>query len=72
MLVAIRNHSITRAAKFSLLIGVMAALASCATKPKPELVSTGADPESTLPWNQQQKWEGQGQLGGMAERLNTR
>ena len=72
MLAAIRNRSLLRAAKFALLVSIAGAFASCATKPEPQLVNTGAEQESSLPWNQQQKWEGQGQLGGMAERFNTR
>ena len=72
MLAAICNRSILRAANFALLIAVASAFVSCATKPEPQLVSTGAERESSLPWNQQQKWENQGQLGGMAERMNTR
>jgi hypothetical protein len=71
MLAAIFNRSTTRTAKLSLLIA-LSAFTSCATKEKPPLVSSGNDRESSLPWNQQQKWENQGQLGGMAERFNTR
>ena len=71
MLAVIRNLSTFRTAKVALLIG-LSAFTSCATKPEPQLVSTGGDRESSLPWNQQQKWESQGQLGTMAERFNTR
>ena len=72
MLAATRNLSVLRAAKCALLVAVAAAFASCATKEKPPLVSTGTEAESSLPWNQQQKWENQGQLSGMAERFNSR
>jgi hypothetical protein len=35
-----------------------------------QLVSDpAATRESSLPWNQQEKWEGQGQFGGMADRM---
>jgi hypothetical protein len=72
MLAATRNVSVLRAAKFALLICVAAAFASCATKEKPPLISSGNEQESALPWNQQQKWENAGQLSGMAERFNSR
>ena len=60
-----------RAARFVLVVGFAGALAACAQKEQVALVN---DPsvqgrESALPWNQQQKWEGQGQFGGMAERM---
>ena len=71
MLAAIRNRSTFRAAKVALLLG-LSGFTSCATKEKPPLVSDGSRRESSLPWNQQQKWENQGQLGNMAERFNTR
>lgn len=63
-----------RAARFALLVLGAAALASCATKQEVALVN---DPsvqgrESSLPWNQQQKWEGQGQFGGVAEQMGGR
>jgi hypothetical protein len=72
MLAAIRNQTAIRAAKFVLLLGGATILASCATKQEPQLVSDGAGRESALPWNKQEKWEGQGQLGNMADRFNTR
>jgi len=53
-------------------VGAAISLASCATKQEPQLVSTGAEPESALPWNKQEKWENTGQLGAMADRLQTR
>ena len=72
MLARIRKSSWRTATSVALLV-IGAALSSCATKEKPMLVSDGRDgPESALPWNKQEKWEGQGQLGGMAERFNTR
>ena len=63
----------SRGARFALLVLAAVALASCATKQEVALVN---DPsvqgrESALPWNQQQKWEGQGQFSGMAERMGA-
>jgi hypothetical protein len=73
MLAAIRNHSVARAAKFALLLGIAGGFASCATKAKkPQLLSSGPEAESTLPWNKAEKWESQGELTGMAERMNAR
>ena len=72
MLALARKISRTRFSRFAALTLVGAALSSCATKQEPQLVSTGADQESQLPWNQQQKWEQQGQFGPMAERFQTR
>jgi hypothetical protein len=74
MLAAIRNRTVARAAKFALLAAIAGAFASCATKEKkpPLLISSGQTPESQLPWNQSQKWEQEGQLTGMSDRLNAR
>ena len=58
-----------RSVRGALLMLSAAALSSCATKEEPQLVSTGADRESSLPWNEQQKWENKGQFGPMAERF---
>ena len=72
MLARIRNSISFRAANVALLALAAGALASCASKK--EQVQLVNDPsvsgrESALPWNQQEKWEGQGQFGGMAERM---
>jgi hypothetical protein len=68
MLAQIRNSSCFRAALA--LVGAVC-LASCATRPEPQLVSDpSAQRESSMPWNQQEKWEGQGQFGPMAEQIN--
>ena len=72
MLVQIRNSRCFRVLNLLLLVGAGLSLASCATKQEPQLVSTGAETESAIPWNKQEKWENTGQLGAMAERLQTR
>ncbi len=52
-------------------LGAMLMLASCATQSDPQLVADpSAQAESSLPWNQQQKWENQGQFGPAAEALS--
>ncbi|HEV3409901.1 MAG TPA: hypothetical protein VG095_06390 [Chthoniobacterales bacterium] len=54
-----------------LLLGFAAGLlTACAAKEEPQLVSTGADRESSLPWNKQERWENTGQFGAMAEELS--
>ena len=62
-----------RALKGAVLLAVAITLASCAQKEQVALVSdpSATGPESALPWNQQEKWEGQGQFGGMADRMNS-
>jgi hypothetical protein len=72
MVAAIRNRSVRSTLKFVLLAAFVSGFTACATKEKPPLVSTGNEPESALPWNKQEKWENQGQLSGMAERMNSR
>jgi hypothetical protein len=72
MLALARKFSRTQPLRFAAIFVVGAALSSCANKEEPQLVSTGAGQESQLPWNQQQKWEQQGQFGPMAERFQTR
>lgn len=73
MLDRIRNSPWFRATNFVLLVGAAFALSSCATKKEAPLVSDSAGgPESQIPWNQQEKWESNGQLGALAEHVNTR
>ena len=73
MLAQIRNFSCFRVVRVTVaLIGAFT-LASCATRPEPQLVSDPTSQrESSMPWNQQEKWEGQGQFGPVAEQLNGR
>lgn len=73
MLGLIRKETRATAKYIALSFLAAGAFSSCATKQEPQLVSDGrTGEESSLPWNQQAKWEGQGQLGNMAERFNTR
>jgi outer membrane biogenesis lipoprotein LolB len=50
-----------------LLFVVTATLAACA-KDQPALVDDPATKESSMPWNKQEKWETQGQMGGITDR----
>ena len=72
MVAATSNRFALRTVKVALLAAFVCGLTACATKQETQLVSTGSEKESTLPWNQQEKWENQGQLSGMAERMNSR
>ncbi len=69
MLEQIHNSAPFRATNLLLLGLAVLLLSSCATKQEPQLVSTGAERESSLPWNKQERWEGTGQFGSMAEQL---
>ena len=62
----------SRATRFTLLALTAATLGACATKEEVALVNdpSATGRESALPWNQQEKWEGQGQFGSMADRFN--
>ena len=72
MLAQIRKLPIARFSRALLLFTLAAAFGACATQKETPLISDNTGPESTIPWNQQQKWENQGQLGAMAERFETR
>jgi len=68
----VRKTFVQKSARLLSFAATVVALSSCATsKPEPQLVSDGANRDSALPWNEQQKWEQQGQFGPMAERFGT-
>ena len=51
-----------------LLACLATAFTSCVSKPPPPLISDPqASHETALPWNQQQKWEREGQAGALTE-----
>ena len=71
MLARIRNSFCYRAAAFALLALRGGLLASCATKQEaPIIADESTAQESALPWNKQEKWETQGQMGMAAERIS--
>jgi hypothetical protein len=72
MLAQIRNSVCARrATPIPLLLVVLAGLSSCATKEQPPLVSDPtARTESSIPWNQQEHWENEGQLGPLSEKYS--
>lgn len=61
------------AARAAFVVLAAVVLSSCAQKEQVTLVSdpSARGRESALPWNQQEKWEGQGQFGGMADQMNS-
>ena len=69
MLALTRKLLSARSAFALLAVVLLNAFTSCATKQEPALVSTGDQRESSLPWNQQEKWENRGQFGPMADRF---
>jgi hypothetical protein len=73
MLAQIRNSFFGKFAPVALLSLSVLTFTSCATKQPPPLISDGTTGrESSLPWNQQKDWEQQGQLGQMADAVNSR
>ncbi|MEP6956192.1 MAG: hypothetical protein ABI883_05150 [Chthoniobacterales bacterium] len=70
-MLALKNFC-SKGAPILLLLAAVLIFSSCATKQEPQLVSDGATRESSLPWNQQQKWENQGTLGPISERFQGR
>ena len=71
MLAQIRNCFCYRATALGLLAVAAMSVSACATKKETALVSDpSAGPESALPWNRQEKWENQGQMGAAAERMS--
>ncbi len=70
MLARVRNPLFRRVTAVALLANAAFALGACATKREPVLISDGTNGgESSLPWNQQQKWENAGQFGALAEQM---
>jgi predicted ATPase len=62
MLATIPDLSGFRLVRFALVLAVATTLASCATKEPPPLIADpSASRETALPWNEQQKWEREGQ-----------
>lgn len=71
MLAQLSNSFRSKAALRALLLLSAMALVSCATHTDPQLVADpSAQRESSMPWNQQEKWESQGQFGPLAEQQN--
>jgi len=66
MLARIPDPTGMKLIRITLLSCVAIALAACATKEPPQLIADpGASRETTLPWNEQQKWERDGSAAGL-------
>jgi hypothetical protein len=66
MLATIRNRSVFRVACRLFAGGCAFALISCATKdPAPLIADPNAKKETALPWNEQQKWEREGEAAAL-------
>jgi hypothetical protein len=66
MLATIRNRSFSRAAVRLFSGSWIFALMSCATKdPAPLIEDPNAKKETALPWNEQQKWEREGEAAAL-------
>jgi hypothetical protein len=66
MLATIRNRISFRIATLALLAMLMLSLSSCATKKDTAFIHDPADKKETaLPWNEQQKWEKEGEAAAL-------
>jgi hypothetical protein len=66
MLAQIPDPICVKLIRIALLFSVAIALASCVTKEPPPLIADpGATRETSLPWNEQQKWEKDGSAAGL-------
>jgi hypothetical protein len=68
MLVAIISRIRFQIAKVMMLTCLTAALTSCASKdPGPLIADPSATNETALPWNQQEKWEREGEARALTQ-----
>lgn len=66
MLATIRNRISFRIATLGLVAAAALGLSSCATKKDTALIRDPNDKkETTLPWNEQQKWEREGEASAL-------
>lgn len=66
MLARISDFTRFQFMRIALLFCVASAVASCATKEPPPLIADpSAGRETTLPWNEQTKWERDGSAAGL-------
>ena len=66
MAAAIINRTRFQIAGLAMLAGL--ALTSCASKdPAPLIADPSAQHETALPWNQQEKWEREGQAAALTQ-----
>jgi len=61
-------ESLIKSTRLALLVGLLLTVASCVTKEPPPLVADpSATRETALPWNEQQKWEREGQAAALTQ-----
>jgi hypothetical protein len=65
MLARIPELTCFRFIRIALLFCVATALVSCAKDPPPLIADPGNTRETALPWNEQQKWEREGNAAGL-------
>lgn len=66
MLATIRNRIHRKSAGLALLAAFALGLSSCATKKETAFIDDpNAKKETALPWNEQQKWEREGQAAAL-------
>jgi predicted ATPase len=64
MLATIRSRINVKIAVLALLVALALGFSSCATKKNTAFINDPSDKKDTaLPWNEQQKWEREGQAG---------
>jgi len=62
MLATIRNRIHLRVARLALFAAIALGLSSCATKKETAFINDpNAKKDTALPWNEQQKWEREGE-----------
>jgi hypothetical protein len=69
MLALITDSIRSKAIQVALLVCFGSALVSCATKEPGPLIAdpSASNRETALPWNEQKKWEREGQMAGLTE-----
>ncbi len=67
MLALILSRAPREIARVTLLAGLAATLGSCATKDTALIADPNATHETALPWNEQQKWEREGEAAALTQ-----
>ena len=72
MLVRILNSLSSQARQIVLLAAVILAFSACAKEKPPLIADESAQRESTIPWNEKEDWESEGQFGGLSNSMDGR
>jgi hypothetical protein len=65
MLARIPDLAYSKLIRIALLLCLVTALTSCATKQPPLIADPAGTRDSALPWNEQQQWERDGSAAGL-------